>query len=143
MPRLIFLVAGARPNFMKIAPIARAMDRAGDAFAYSLNRIHYVGHVMVDNLLYQKVKIEDGGAALAMRGLKSQLGRYDVVTLHWPSNVDDCETFARLVSALKRLAEELPLVFPLHPRTRKQLESFGLDLGPNSIPPRPCPIWNF
>src|SRR5690348_4020398 len=86
-------------------------------------RIHHVGHVMIDNLLYQKDKLETlGGAAYATAALKAQLGRYGVVTLHRPSNVDDRETFSRVMATLARIADELPLIFPLHPRTQKQLE---------------------
>ena len=101
-------------------------------------RIRHVGHVMVDNLLFQKGKLEAGdGAGMATAALKASLRRYGVVTLHRPSNVDDRETFARILSALKCLASELPLVFPLHPRTRKQMEMFELDPGPNihMLPP--------
>jgi UDP-N-acetylglucosamine 2-epimerase (non-hydrolysing) len=95
-------------------------------------RICHVGHVMVDNLLYQKAKLEAEKGLVATTGaLKQRLGRYGVVTLHRPSNVDDRETFTRILSALKTLAQELPLVFPLHPRTRKQMESFDLDAGPD------------
>ena len=99
---------------------------------HSPERICHVGHVMVDNLLYQKARLEAGKeAVMTTRALKARLGRYGVVTLHRPSNVDDRETFARILSALKTLAQELPLVFPLHPRTRKQMEIFDLDPGPD------------
>lgn len=95
-------------------------------------RIRHVGHVMVDNLLYQKAKLEAGeGAAMATDALKSKLRRYGAVTLHRPSNVDDRETFARILAALKSVAGELPLIFPVHPRTRKQMEIFNLDPGPH------------
>jgi UDP-N-acetylglucosamine 2-epimerase (non-hydrolysing) len=95
-------------------------------------RIHHVGHVMIDNLLYQKAKLEAGkGASLATAALKAKLHRYGAVTLHRPSNVDDRETFVRILSALRSVAEQLPLIFPLHPRTHKQINAFGLDPGPN------------
>ena len=95
-------------------------------------RIHHVGHVMIDNLLYQKAKLETvEGTVPVTAALKAKLGRYGAMTLHRPSNVDDRETFARLLGALKEVAAELPLVFPLHPRTRKQMEAFDLDPGPN------------
>jgi UDP-N-acetylglucosamine 2-epimerase (non-hydrolysing) len=87
---------------------------------------------MVDNLLYQKAKLDAGeGEAMATGALKTRLRRYGAVTLHRPSNVDDRETFARVLSALKSIAEELPLIFSVHPRTRKQLKIFDLDVGPN------------
>lgn len=102
------------------------------AEGHAPERIHHVGHVMVDNLLWQKGKLEaGGGAAMTTDALKRKLGRYGAVTLHRPSNVDDRETFARILSALKSVAEALPLIFPLHPRTRKQMEAFGLDAGQN------------
>jgi UDP-N-acetylglucosamine 2-epimerase (non-hydrolysing) len=98
--------------------------------------IHYVGHVMVDNVLYQADKLTradtsdfDTAAYKAARGENG--GRYGVVTLHRPSNVDDADNFARIAGALKDIAAELPLIFPVHPRTRANLEKFGIDLGPN------------
>ena len=57
--------------------------------------------------------------------------RYGVVTLHRPSNVDSIEMMARIGGALKEIAAELPLIFPVHPRTRGNLEKFGIDPGPN------------
>jgi UDP-N-acetylglucosamine 2-epimerase (non-hydrolysing) len=57
-------------------------------------------------------------------GLSS--GGYGIVTLHRPSNVDNRETLSMLVQHLVGIADQLPLVFPVHPRTRKQLTEFGL-----------------
>jgi UDP-N-acetylglucosamine 2-epimerase (non-hydrolysing) len=98
--------------------------------------IHYVGHVMVDNVLYQADKLDhtdtssfETSAWKAERKAAGQ--RYGVVTLHRPSNVDDAANFTRIASALKDIAAELPLIFPVHPRTRANLEKFGIDLGPN------------
>ncbi len=108
------------------------------AEGHARERIHHVGHVMIDNLLYQKDKLEkQRGADFATAALKVRFGRYGVVTLHRPSNVDDRETFARIMGALARIAGELPLIFPLHPRTQKQLDAFGLSAGPNihTVPP--------
>jgi UDP-N-acetylglucosamine 2-epimerase (non-hydrolysing) len=51
--------------------------------------------------------------------------------MHRPSNVDDAATFTRIAGALKEIAAELPLIFPVHPRTRANIEKFGIDLGPN------------
>jgi UDP-N-acetylglucosamine 2-epimerase (non-hydrolysing) len=98
--------------------------------------VHYVGHVMVDNVLYQAdqlARADTSGfetAAFKAGALESG-GRYGVVTLHRPSNVDQPDTFARIAGALKEISNELPLIFPVHPRTRANLEKFGIDLGPN------------
>lgn len=96
--------------------------------------IHYVGHVMVDNVLYQADKLShaDTTAFETSAWKARQEGRrYGVVTLHRPSNVDDPETFTRIAGALKEIAADLPLIFPVHPRTRANIEKFGIDLGPN------------
>lgn len=94
--------------------------------------VHYVGHVMVDNVLYQADKLGQADTSgFETSAFKAAQPRYGVVTLHRPSNVDEPETFARIASALKEIAQDLPLIFPVHPRTRANLEKFGIDLGPN------------
>ena len=98
--------------------------------------IHYVGHVMVDNALYQADKLTrtdtSGFETSAFKAANTTNGaRYGVVTLHRPSNVDSAEMMAQLRGALKEIAADLPLIFPVHPRTRGNLEKFGIDLGPN------------
>ena len=90
----------------------------------------YVGNVMVDNLLYQRdclsrQPLVEGVAAEFLR----RHARYGVVTLHRPSNVDHPVVLGRLTRALSRVAETLPLIFPVHPRTRAQLEAVGIELG--------------
>nr|WP_305089238.1 UDP-N-acetylglucosamine 2-epimerase (non-hydrolyzing) [Massilia sp. YIM B04103] len=93
--------------------------------------IHYVGHVMVDNVLYQAGQLaRTDTAAFDTAAFKARHARYGVVTLHRPSNVDDAATMARLAGALRSIAADLPLIFPVHPRTRANLEKFGIDLGP-------------
>lgn len=98
--------------------------------------VHYVGHVMVDNVLYQAKKLSAADSSQfetskykAARRQRSE--RYGVVTLHRPSNVDSAETMGRIGRALQEIAIDLPLIFPVHPRTRNNLERFGIDLGPN------------
>jgi UDP-N-acetylglucosamine 2-epimerase (non-hydrolysing) len=98
--------------------------------------VHYVGHVMVDNVLYQAEKLSQADTSgFDTSGFKSarqaEGGRYGVVTLHRPSNVDEPDTFARIAGALKEISRELPLIFPVHPRTRANIEKFGIELGPN------------
>ena len=96
------------------------------------SNVHYVGHVMVDNVLYQADKLAQADTSgFETSAFKAQQGRYGVVTLHRPSNVDEPATFARIAGALKEIAQDLPLIFPVHPRTRANIEKFGIDLGPN------------
>jgi UDP-N-acetylglucosamine 2-epimerase (non-hydrolysing) len=100
--------------------------------------IHYVGHVMVDNLLYQVEKLAHADTSVYETSLfktthlMNKRG-YGVVTLHRPSNVDNPETLSGITSALNDIAIELPLIFPVHPRTRANLDKFDIHLGPNVI----------
>ncbi len=94
--------------------------------------IHYVGHVMVDNVLYQAEKLKDVDPSTFEISAKIPVDRrYGVVTLHRPSNVDSAAMMGKIGGALREIAAELPLIFPVHPRTRANLEKFGVDLGPN------------
>ena len=90
-------------------------------------RIHYVGHVMIDNLLYQAERLATGGDKdLPFAPLKQRLQRYGVVTLHRPSNVDEPEMLRNLISTLADLSRPLPLIFPVHPRTRQRIDALGM-----------------
>ncbi|MGD9942301.1 MAG: non-hydrolyzing UDP-N-acetylglucosamine 2-epimerase [Burkholderiaceae bacterium] len=94
-------------------------------------QIFFVGHVMVDNLFHQRDRLAQADLkTFVSTELKQRLPRYGVVTLHRPSNVDDRASLAGIAGALRRISEELPLVFPVHPRTRGNLEKFGIDPGP-------------
>ena len=87
------------------------------------NRIYFVGDLMIDSLL----KHRDRAVGLEFwKRLGLQSGNYAVLTLHRPSNVDSFETFRDICSALKVIQEDLPIVFPLHPRTRKNAIRLGL-----------------
>lgn len=79
-------------------------------------RIHFVGNVMIDSLLARKAESE---RSTILDRLDIARNGYAVLTLHRPANVDDPAAFARLLGAVERLRRELPIVFPVHPRTRK------------------------
>lgn len=85
--------------------------------------IHLTGNVMIDVLLAELPKARALGQPEAM-GVAP--GGYVVWTMHRPSNVDDPAALAGLCAALLRMAERLPVVFPVHPRTRARLEAAGL-----------------
>jgi UDP-N-acetylglucosamine 2-epimerase (non-hydrolysing) len=87
------------------------------------SKIDRVGNIMIDSFEMMRGAIEADGTRGAM-GLEP--GHYAVVTLHRPSNVDSRETLEPLVGQLVQVSRELPLVFAVHPRTRKKLEEFGL-----------------
>jgi UDP-N-acetylglucosamine 2-epimerase (non-hydrolysing) len=95
-------------------------------------RIREVGHVMADNLLYQAARLSESRLGeLPTEAYKRRHWRYGVVTLHRPSNVDTQASLERMASALRAIAEQLPLAFPVHPRTRANIERFGVAFGPN------------
>lgn len=92
----------------------------------------FVGNTMIDSLL---AHLDAARARCPWLALDVQPGAYALVTLHRPSLVDDPELLAGTIRALVELAEELPVVFPIHPRTRARLESSGLarNLGPSRV----------
>ena len=100
------------------------------------DRVWLVGHVMIDNLLYQLGRLNDGAVdvkALSTYHLKQEKGRYAFLTLHRPSNVDDAGTFRGIVSALNEIAKGLPIIFPVHPRTRKMAEQFAIEFSESTV----------
>ncbi|MBD3392798.1 MAG: UDP-N-acetylglucosamine 2-epimerase (non-hydrolyzing) [Chitinivibrionales bacterium] len=91
------------------------------------SRVHFVGHVMIDNLLYQLDRLTSADLAQS-NALKSRLpAKYACLTMHRPSNVDNKETLTKLLQCLSGLSARTPIVFPCHPRTRKRILEFGLD----------------
>jgi len=94
-------------------------------------RIHCVGNVMVDTL----VRMLPQAQAL-WSDVRSHLGlggQYGLVTLHRPANVDDSDCLCALVRALVELSDSLPMVFPVHPRTRKRLQKLHLEKVPPGL----------
>jgi UDP-N-acetylglucosamine 2-epimerase (non-hydrolysing) len=91
-------------------------------------RVCFAGNVMIDSLLSSREAARDPGQTLAAHGLDPALlaQGYGVVTMHRPSNVDDPATLEALLRTLGEVAQKLPLVFALHPRTRGNIERFGL-----------------
>ena len=99
------------------------------------SRIHFVGNVMIDTLLSCRERAARS-LILETLGLGNGSGDpapYGVVTLHRPSNVDDLEQLARLVGALREIAADLRLVFPVHPRTSSALERLGRNQGSDGL----------
>lgn len=86
-------------------------------------KIERVGNIMIDAFEMQRAQIEAAGMPAKMN---LTAGGYAVVTIHRPANVDTREALGAVVEALLAVARRLPVVFPVHPRTRKQLETFGL-----------------
>ncbi len=87
------------------------------------DRIERVGNIMIDSYELQRERIE---AAKSRERFGLDAGEYGIVTLHRPVNVDNRDTLRLIVEQLVSASERLPLVFAIHPRTRKQLVTFDL-----------------
>jgi UDP-N-acetylglucosamine 2-epimerase (non-hydrolysing) len=86
-------------------------------------KVHFVGNVMIDTL----VKHKDMARKLdLMERLGIEPGQFATLTLHRPSNVDDKETLTGILQALQEISRDIPIIFPIHPRTRKMVEQFDL-----------------
>lgn len=94
------------------------------------SRIHLVGNTMIDTLMRLLPKARASGV-LARVGVEPR--GYCAVTLHRPSNVDAREGLEGILSVFERLAAEVAIVFPMHPRTRKMLATFGLEARARAI----------
>ena len=93
-------------------------------------RIFFVGNVMIDTFI--KLRGEIGQSDILNKlGLAQR--EYAVLTLHRPSNVDEKKVFQRILEALKIVSERIPIVFPVHPRTVKQLKNTGLGKNGGNI----------
>ncbi len=96
----------------------------------SEKRVHFVGNVMIDTLLARKSSALAPSTTLAnyvdADAARSCESGYAVLTLHRPSNVDDPVVLARLMDTIRQIAQRLPVVFAVHPRTRGALSNAGL-----------------
>ncbi|MCB9482266.1 MAG: UDP-N-acetylglucosamine 2-epimerase (non-hydrolyzing) [Desulfobacteraceae bacterium] len=92
--------------------------------------IYFSGHVMIDNLLYQKQKLVKPDNPF-FEEFKKKNNKYFFMTLHRPSNVDSKESLEEIFEALNEISQEVPFVFPVHPRTRKKLDEFKIDISEN------------
>jgi len=86
-------------------------------------KITLVGNIMIDSLEMMREKIEIENAA---QRFKVEKQKYAVVTFHRPSNVDCPEKLKTIIEILDKISETTPVVFPVHPRTKKNIEQFGL-----------------
>lgn len=87
-------------------------------------KIFLVGNIMIDSLIQYRDKAKQS-PILSNIGIAAK--EYVLITLHRPSNVDSEKGLLTILNAFKEISLEFKLVFPIHPRTRKQIQSFGLD----------------
>jgi len=88
----------------------------------------FVGNVMIDTLLRNREKIEgsDFVPSSSVKAFRERFDRYAVLTLHRPSNVDGRESLTPIWKVLSEIGRRIPILFPVHPRTREKIREFGL-----------------
>lgn len=111
----------------RLADLLLTPSRDGDANLLAEGvepeKIVFVGNVMIDTLLHA---LPAARATRFRESLGVREGEYALVTLHRPSNVDDPAKLSRIATALGAIAREMPVIFPIHPRTRSRLTSADL-----------------
>jgi UDP-N-acetylglucosamine 2-epimerase (non-hydrolysing) len=91
------------------------------------DKVHFVGNVMIDTLLFNLEHAVPAGVTLASAGVPHTADSgYGLVTLHRPSNVDDPVVLERLLQVLGQVSRNTPLLFPIHPRTEARIADAGL-----------------
>jgi UDP-N-acetylglucosamine 2-epimerase (non-hydrolysing) len=90
-------------------------------------KIHLVGNVMIDTLVSLLPKARGEGPKV--KGARD--GNYALVTLHRPSNVDEPQILNKIITAVDEISGDLPVIFPVHPRTRTKISEFGFQISDN------------
>ncbi len=108
----------------------RSADRNLRREGIAMERVHFVGNVMIDSLMASLRYAVSPTAVFAGSGMDpARLAdgqRFGLVTLHRPSNVDQHGSLAEALAIIREISRDLPLVWPLHPRTRASIDRFGL-----------------
>jgi len=89
----------------------------------SKDKIYFVGNIMIDSLIQFREKAE---SSTILEELNMNSGEYCLITLHRPSNVDTKEGLEIVLNALKEISKKIKIVFPIHPRTQKNIDKFGM-----------------
>ena len=106
----------------------------------SRNKVFFVGNVMIDTLVQNLHQIEKLNTP-ALYGLDAK--KYLLLTLHRPSNVDSIEKFEMIIKSVMKAERKMPILFPVHPRTKKNIESETIKKFPNLILLEPLPYLDF
>jgi len=106
----------------------KAAEKNLVAEGVSPDKIHFVGNVMIDTLYHTVSMTDNVDQIMERHKIRFQEGhdKYGLVTLHRPSNVDNPEILLKLLNTINLVAEKLPILFPMHPRTSRKIRDFGL-----------------
>ena len=134
MPEEVNRVVTDRISDLLFTP-CRFADENLKAEGIANKRVKRVGNIMIDtfDLSRPRFELREVNQILAMHAIdnsktsiKLSAGSYGLLTLHRPSNVDDAATLGPLIDTFTEIGKYLPIFFPVHPRTRKRLEEYGL-----------------
>jgi len=92
------------------------------------SKVHFVGNIMIDSLVEAISRLDKCHEDQTLKKFNLQKKRYALVTFHRPSNVDNKDTLEVILKFLNYLSRETPIIFPMHPRTRKNICEFGIDI---------------
>ena len=95
------------------------------------NKIHFVGNIMIDSLVSISKRIDQAYEDRVFQKFGLQRNHFVLVTLHRPSNVDDKSNLWRIMNFLNNLSLRKPVIFPVHPRTKKMINGFGTSFNTN------------
>jgi len=95
------------------------------------DKIHFVGNIMIDSLIRVLNRINPFDEDKILEEFGLERGNYVLVTLHRPSNVDDKDHLSKILDCLSTLSQKIPVIFPVHPRTKKNINGFGINFPLN------------
>ena len=104
------------------------------------SKVHFVGNCMIDTLI-NSFKSAEKSTILEENEITSK--NYSLITFHRPSNVDKINNLKDIVSLINEVSQDLPAVFPIHPRTKKQIKEFNLNLNKKVLLLDPLPYLDF
>lgn len=116
------LVTDALSEFLFVTEESGRKNLLGEGI--QPDKIHFVGNVMIDTL---KIHRERAMHSNVLSTFVLQPQNYALLTLHRPSSVDDPKSFDQILTALEQIQQNLAILFPIHPRSRKMLNQFGLE----------------
>jgi UDP-N-acetylglucosamine 2-epimerase (non-hydrolysing) len=129
MPEEINRIVTDRLSDVLLTP---SLDANGNLLAEGVSKdsIHFVGNIMIDSLLRH---LPFATLERVRDRIPVATGDYALLTLHRPSNVDTRDALQRILAAVTTIAERMPVVFPVHPRTRERLKEFDVDLSRSQV----------
>ncbi len=91
------------------------------------DKIYFVGNIMIDSLTEILGKVDESYENKLLQKFRLQCKKYALITLHRPSNVDNKDSLEKILDSLNNISQKLPVLFPMHPRTQRNIKEFGIN----------------